>query len=73
MNRAGRIDGRRGFSSRAGEVQRGTSQLQETFLPDENPQIAITRFLQKSQDKHFAAGLVQDDKITRLSLILSLP
>jgi hypothetical protein len=47
--------------------------LQERFLPNENWQIAIARFLQKSQNKLFAAGAVQDDKITRLPLMLSLP
>jgi uncharacterized membrane protein len=55
------------------EARGGTSQLQETFLPNENWQIAIARFLQKSQNKLFAAGAVQDDKITRLPLMLSLP
>ena len=65
------MDERRGFSSRAGEARGDTSPLQETFLPNENPRIAITKFLQKSQDKRFAPCAVLDDKITRLPLILS--
>jgi hypothetical protein len=66
------MDGRRAFSSRAGEARGDASPLQETFLPNENPQIAIARFLQKSQDKRFACA-VQDDKIARLPLIRSFP